>query len=59
MYRLYDYLPSGNGYKVRLLLNQLEIPFEIVELNILEGKTKTPQFLAINPNGKIPILEIE
>ncbi|MBD1920666.1 glutathione S-transferase family protein [Microcoleus sp. FACHB-831] len=59
MYRLYDFLPSGNGYKVRLLLTQLEIPFEIVELNILKGETRTPEFLAKNPNGRIPVLEIQ
>lgn len=58
-YRLYDFLPSGNGYKVRLLLNQLKIPFEYVELNILQGETRTPDFLAKNPNGRIPVLEIE
>ena len=57
MYRLYDFLPSGNGYKVRLLLTQLQIPFELVELNILEGETRSEEFLAINPNGKIPVLE--
>lgn len=59
MYRLYDFLPSGNGYKVRLLLTQLEVPFEIVELNILQGETRTPEFLAKNPNGRIPVLEIQ
>ncbi|HEY9762074.1 MAG TPA: glutathione S-transferase family protein [Trichocoleus sp.] len=58
MYRLYDYLPSGNGYKVRLLLTQLQVPFEYVELDILEGETRTDDFLAKNPNGKIPLLEI-
>lgn len=59
MYRLYDYLPSGNGYKVRLLLTQLEIPFELVELDITKGLTRTPEFLAKNPNGRIPTLEIQ
>lgn len=54
MYRLYDFLPSGNGYKVGLLLTQLEIPFERVELNIVNGATRTPEFLAKNSNGKIP-----
>jgi glutathione S-transferase len=58
MYKLYDFLPSGNGYKVRLLLTQLEIPFERIELNILKGETRTTEFLAKNPNGKIPLLEI-
>ncbi len=58
MYKLYDFLPSGNGYKVRLLLTQLQIPFELIELNIVVGETRTPEFLAKNPNGKIPLLEI-
>ena len=58
MYKLYDFLPSGNGYKVRLLLTQLQIPFELIELNIVDGETRTPEFLAKNPNGKIPLLEI-
>jgi glutathione S-transferase len=58
MYKLYDFLPSGNGYKVRLLLTQLQIPFERIELNILKGETRTTEFLAKNPNGKIPLLEI-
>jgi glutathione S-transferase len=59
MYKLYDFLPSGNGYKVRLLLTQLQIPFERIELNILKRETRTAEFLAKNPNGKIPVLEIE
>lgn len=59
MLRLYDFLPSGNGYKVRLLLTQLGISFERIELNILKGESRTPEFLSKNPNGRIPVLEIE
>lgn len=59
MYRLYDFPPSGNSYKVRLLLTQLEISFEIVPVNILKKETRTKEFLAKNPNGRIPLLEIE
>ena len=59
MLRLFDYLSSGNGYKVRLLLTQLERPFERVELDILKGETRTAEFLARNPNGRIPTLEVE
>ena len=59
MLRLYDSLASGNGYKVRLLLHQLGIPFERVELDIVRGETRTPAFLARNPNGRIPTLELE
>jgi glutathione S-transferase len=41
MLKRYDYLPSGNGYKVRLLLTQLGMPFERIELDILQGATCT------------------
>ncbi len=58
MYRLYDYLPSGNGYKVRLLLTQLGQAYEWIELDILNGETRTVEFLAKNPNGRIPVLEV-
>lgn len=58
MYKLYDFLPSGNSYKVRLLLNLLDIPVQRVDVNILEKETRTPEFLQKNPNGKIPLLEI-
>ena len=59
MLRLYDYLASGNGYKCRLLLHQLGLPYQRVELDILKGETRTPGFLARNPNGRIPALELE
>jgi glutathione S-transferase len=59
MYRLYDFLPSGNGYKVRLLLTQLGIPFEYIPKDILKGETRSPDFLEKNPNGRIPLLELE
>lgn len=59
MIRLYDYLPSGNGYKVRLLLTQLGIPFERIELNITKGETRTPEFLQRFPNGRIPAGELD
>ena len=57
--KLYDYLPSGNGYKVRLLLSQLGIPFTLIEKDIAKGETRTPEFLALNPNGRIPVLELD
>jgi glutathione S-transferase len=57
--RLYDFLPSGNGYKIRLLLTQIGMPFERVEVNITKGESRTPDFLSKNPNGKIPVLELE
>jgi glutathione S-transferase len=59
MLRLYDYLESGNGYKVRLLLRQLGVPFERIEVDILHGASRTPEFLRRNANGRIPVLELE
>jgi glutathione S-transferase len=57
--KLYDYLDSGNGYKVRLLLALLARPYELIEVDILKGETRTPGFLAMNPNGRIPVLELD
>jgi glutathione S-transferase len=59
MYTLYSMQRSGNCYKVRLALAQLRIPYELVEIDIRRGETHTPDFLAKNPNGQIPLLEIE
>ena len=59
MLRLYDSLSSGNAYKVRLFLRQLGIPFERVEVDVMKGETRTPEFLRKNPNGRVPVLELE
>jgi glutathione S-transferase len=59
MLTLYDFMDSGNGYKVRLALAQLDLPYRLVECDILKGETRTPEFLARNPNGRIPTLELE
>jgi glutathione S-transferase len=58
MYRLYNFPLSGNCYKVRLLLTQLGIPFELVNTDVLQQQTKLPDFLQKNPNGKVPVLEL-
>ena len=55
---LYDYAFSGNCYKVRLLLSQLEIPFETKPLDILTGETRQPWYLQKNPTGQVPTLEL-
>ncbi|CUU41314.1 GST-like protein yfcG [Blastochloris viridis] len=49
---------SGNAYKVRLAFNQLEIPFTLVNVDILRGENRTPDFLRKNPEGRIPLLEM-
>jgi glutathione S-transferase len=59
MLTLYDFMDSGNGYKVRLALAQLGLSYRLVECDILKGETRTPEFLARNPNGRIPTLELE
>ena len=60
MIRLHDNLSSGNGYKVRLLLAQLDIPFERVEYDIDAGDTRAPEFLQkVNPNGRVLVLELD
>jgi len=59
MMTLYDYLDSGNGFKIRLLLAQLRQPYRWIEKDILSNETRTPEFLAKNPNGRIPALELD
>ncbi|MEX2126476.1 MAG: glutathione S-transferase family protein [Woeseia sp.] len=49
---------SGNCYKIKLVCSELGIDYEWRELDILAGATRTPEFLAMNPNGKIPLLEL-
>ncbi|HEX2229392.1 MAG TPA: glutathione S-transferase family protein [Candidatus Binatia bacterium] len=55
--KLYNVSHSGNSYKVRLLLAHLGISCDIVEIDILKGESRTPDFLKINPNGRTPVLD--
>lgn len=59
MYKLYEFFSSGNCYKIRLLLTQLNLPFQRIQIDILKGESRTPEFLTKNPNGRIPVLETE
>jgi len=56
---LFDYLDSGNGFKVRLLLAQLGQKYDWTNVDIDKGLTRTPEFLKRNPNGRIPTLELD
>lgn len=58
MYRVYGDIQSGNCYKIKLLMNHLEIEHEWIHINILQRETRTAEFLAKNPNGRIPVLEL-
>ena len=55
---VYGMKASGNCYKLQLLLEQLQRPYRWVEIDSVNGQTRTPEFLAKNPNGKIPLLEL-
>jgi len=57
--RLYDFPFSGNGYKVRLALAYLGLSVEYEIVDLLSGKAHLPAFLARNPMGQIPVLELE
>jgi glutathione S-transferase len=59
MYKVYGDVNSGNCYKIKLLLTQLEQPFQWIPLDILQQETRTPEFLEKNPNGRIPVIEWE
>src|SRR5688572_7784793 len=59
MLKVYGDLQSGNCYKVTLLLSHLAQPHKWVHVDILKKQTRTAAFLAMNPNGKIPLLVIE
>ncbi|MBC7582558.1 MAG: glutathione S-transferase family protein [Tardiphaga sp.] len=59
MYKLHSMQRSGNSYKVRLALAFLDAPYRAIEVDILRGESRTPEFLAKNPSGQVPLLEID
>jgi glutathione S-transferase len=59
MITVHGFSPSGNCHKVRLLLEQLGRPYRWLETRSDRGATRTPEFLALNPNGKVPLLQRE
>lgn len=59
MYRVFGDSISGNCYKIKLVMSELALPFVWVEVDILGGDTRRPDFLDRNPNGRVPVLEIE
>jgi glutathione S-transferase len=54
--KLYNANLSPNALRVRAVANELAIPLEIIEIDLRKGENKTPSYLAINPNGKVPVL---
>jgi glutathione S-transferase len=59
MYKVYGMSASGNCHKVRMVLESLRLPYDWVEVDMVNGGTRTPEYLSMNPNGKVPLLEIE
>ncbi|MGZ4381156.1 MAG: glutathione S-transferase family protein [Gaiellaceae bacterium] len=57
--RLHDYPASANCLKVRLLLAQLGIPYERTEVDIFAGASSAPEYLALNPAGRTPVLQLD
>ena len=56
---LYDHPASGNCMKARILLRQLELPYERVTVDLFKGETRTPEHFARNPDGRVPVLELD
>lgn len=57
--RLYNMHNSGNCYKVRLTAHQLGVPLDITHVDVLAGETRQAEFIARNPNGRVPLLELD
>jgi glutathione S-transferase len=58
-FTVYGTAASGNCHKVRMALDVLGLPYRWLEVDILKGETQTSGFLAMNPNGKVPVLLID
>ena len=59
VFTVYGMSDSGNCYKVRLALEQLALPYRWVEVDSSRGETRSPEFLGMNANGKVPTLALE
>ncbi len=58
-YKFFSFPESGNCYKIHLILHYLDIPHKVIFTDITKGESRTPEFLKINPNGRVPVLETE
>jgi glutathione S-transferase len=56
MLKLYDFPPSGNCHKIRLLMSMLNLEHELISVDLRSGEQKNPKFLEINPWGQVPVL---
>ena len=56
---LYDSMPSGNCYKVRLMLAHLGVSYQRTEIDVVSSEPRPAGFLAANPSGRVPFLELD
>jgi glutathione S-transferase len=56
MIKLYDFLPCPFGQKVRIVLAEKSLSYELAALDITRGEHRRPEFLRLNPYGKVPVL---
>ncbi|HEX5122521.1 MAG TPA: glutathione S-transferase family protein [Rhodanobacteraceae bacterium] len=56
---IYGYSPSGNCHKLRMILSHLGRDYRWIEVESPYGATRTPEYLAKNPNGKVPMIETD
>ena len=59
MITVYGFSPSGNCHKLRLLLTQLGRDFRWIEVDSVHGETRTAEYLRKNPNGRVPMIELD
>jgi glutathione S-transferase len=57
-FQVFGMAASGNCHKVRIVLDRLGLPYRWTEVDLMKGETRTPHFLAMNPNGQVPVLGI-
>ena len=55
MFELYT-SSTPNGWKASVALEEMQLPYDVHSINLMEQEQKTPAFLARNPNGRIPVL---
>jgi glutathione S-transferase len=56
MIKLYGHEISGNSYKARLMLSLLNLDYEWIKIDLMSGAQKSPEYLAMNPFGQVPLL---
>jgi glutathione S-transferase len=56
MIKLYDFLPCPFGQKVRIILAEKGLSYELIQVDLTQGEQRKPEFLRLNPFGRVPVL---